>query len=239
MQLKLNQPVHCLSENLQGRDFVVGDVHGCASLLEAALNQVNFDETRDRLLSVGDLIDRGPDSYALLSWLGKPWFFSCLGNHEEILLKFMASGDHELGSQWSSFGGSWFFRLRPQQRIELAEKISLNMSYAIECRLQQQLYAVMHADFPPDIGWPAFKQGIDCKPEWQRSCLWDRDRGKGLRLDSMEGIDRLFTGHHIVDEPRLIGNVQMIDTGAYKAQNGDGKLTLAQLAGDLHSFSLS
>lgn len=236
MRLKLNQAVHCLSENKRGRDFVVGDVHGCASILEHALNQVNFDETRDRLLSVGDLIDRGPDSFALLTWLEKPWFHACLGNHEEVLLRFTACGDEELGSQWSSFGGSWFFRLAPKQRIELAQRISQNMSYAIECRLQDQLFAVMHADFPPNVDWPAFKQGIDSEVEWQRSCLWDRSRGKGLRQDSMQGVDRLFIGHHIVDEPRLIGNVQMIDTGAYKSDSG--KLTLAQLTGDLHSFRL-
>lgn len=238
MPLKLKEPIRCLSENIRGRDFVVGDVHGCASLLEHALNEVNFDDTRDRLLSVGDLIDRGPDSYGLLSWLDKPWFFACLGNHEEVLLKFVASGDNELGAQWSTFGGAWFFRLRPEQRIELAQRISFNMSYAIECRLKQQVFAVMHADFPPDTDWPTFKQGIASEPEWQRNCLWDRSRGKGLRQDSMAGIKRLFTGHHIVDEPRLIGNVQMLDTGAYKTSHGGGKLTLATLSGDLHSFGL-
>ena len=48
-------------ENATGRDFVVGDLHGMFSHLEALLNEVAFDESADRLFSVGDLIDRGPE----------------------------------------------------------------------------------------------------------------------------------------------------------------------------------
>ena len=48
--------------NAHGRDFVVGDVHGCFRTLERALTELQFDPTRDRLFGVGDLVARGPHS---------------------------------------------------------------------------------------------------------------------------------------------------------------------------------
>ena len=42
--------------------YIVGDLHGCRALLDEQLLAVNFDTRRDLLVSVGDLIDRGPDS---------------------------------------------------------------------------------------------------------------------------------------------------------------------------------
>lgn len=44
-----------------GRAFVVGDLRGCLPALRRALHKVDFSpEQGDRLLSAGDLIDRGP-----------------------------------------------------------------------------------------------------------------------------------------------------------------------------------
>jgi serine/threonine protein phosphatase 1 len=50
-----------LPANTQGTDYVVGDLHGCFKLLERLLADVQFDKANDRLFSVGDLADRGPD----------------------------------------------------------------------------------------------------------------------------------------------------------------------------------
>jgi predicted phosphodiesterase len=52
-----------LSENLNGNDYVVGDIHGTFWKLEALLKEIGFNYDKDRLFSVGDMIDRGPDAY--------------------------------------------------------------------------------------------------------------------------------------------------------------------------------
>ncbi|MBU2741858.1 metallophosphoesterase [Acidithiobacillus albertensis] len=72
--------------NTQGRDFIVGDLHGCAGYLDTLLRYVGFDPSTDRLFSVGDLTDRGPDSPAVLDWLREPWFLPVLGNHDAMLM---------------------------------------------------------------------------------------------------------------------------------------------------------
>ncbi|MBI5257888.1 MAG: metallophosphoesterase [Burkholderiales bacterium] len=73
---------HCLPASQRGRDRVVGDLHGHRGLFEQALDHLRFDPGRDRVLSVGDLIDRGPDSLDTLSLVEQPWFRAVLGNPE-------------------------------------------------------------------------------------------------------------------------------------------------------------
>lgn len=75
--------------NLAGRDFVVGDIHGCLSLLQVALREVGFDPAKDRLFSVGDLVDRGPDNVGTLRFfLENPWAMAVRGNHEDNMIRY-------------------------------------------------------------------------------------------------------------------------------------------------------
>jgi serine/threonine protein phosphatase 1 len=50
------------------------------------MSHVNFDFKSDRLLSVGDLVDRGPNSEEALLLLEKNWFYAVMGNHDAMLL---------------------------------------------------------------------------------------------------------------------------------------------------------
>ncbi|MBU2768622.1 hypothetical protein HAP94_21240 [Acidithiobacillus ferrivorans] len=72
--------------NTSGRDFIVGDLHGCVEHLRTIMRHVGFDESTDRLFSVGDMVDRGPDSAATLALLLETWFYPVMGNHDAMLL---------------------------------------------------------------------------------------------------------------------------------------------------------
>ena len=61
--------------NTKGTDYVVGDIHGHFTLLQNTLKELGFSEEKDRLFSVGDLVDRGEESHLALEWLDKPWFY--------------------------------------------------------------------------------------------------------------------------------------------------------------------
>ena len=83
--------------------YAIGDIHGSLESLERLLDQINPDLTRDRLLFVGDYIDRGPKSKEVvdhiirLKNLAPPGQIICLkGNHEAMFLDFLAGGPAEM-----------------------------------------------------------------------------------------------------------------------------------------------
>src|SRR4051794_38473364 len=67
------------------RTVIVGDVHGCRSELEALLDRVAF-SSGDRLVFVGDLVARGPDSLGVLDVARRTGAIVVRGNHEQKLL---------------------------------------------------------------------------------------------------------------------------------------------------------
>jgi Ca2+-binding RTX toxin-like protein len=116
-----------LPTNTEGKDYIVGDLHGCYTLLDRLLSEIKFDLSKDRLFSVGDLADRGPDSLRCLQLLDEPWFYTVQGNHEEMLLEcflpYLESGkltslDEINASDCVKNGGDWVkqFYLPEQER---------------------------------------------------------------------------------------------------------------------------
>ena len=71
------------------RTVVVGDVHGCLDELERLLATLAFDEKGDRLVMVGDLVAKGPDSQGVVQLLRELGAEAVLGNHDAHLLKFL------------------------------------------------------------------------------------------------------------------------------------------------------
>jgi serine/threonine protein phosphatase 1 len=91
---------------MSNRTFVIGDIHGCAQALEALLNAIDL-RSDDLLVTLGDYVDRGPDSKAVIDLLigvqKKCQLVPLLGNHELMLLSVV---DEEADSTfWLTFGG--------------------------------------------------------------------------------------------------------------------------------------
>ena len=88
------------------RNLAVGDIHGCFRALTTLAASVPF-RPDDTLITLGDYVDRGPDSQAVIDWLlayGRRGNLVALrGNHEVMMLDARDSG--EALRRWVGCGG--------------------------------------------------------------------------------------------------------------------------------------
>ena len=204
-----------LDENTQGQDYFVGDLHGCYHELMQTLAELGFDPARDRLISVGDLVDRGPDSGKCLELVNQPWFHAVRGNHEQMLIdchRYPA----DAADDYLMSGGEWFMHSAPEEQRALAE-LAETLPLFLRVRLGGRRIGVVHGDFL-EAAWITKKKLKRMAPARQQhlyqTALWGRSRISRGSAQPVKGVDLVVCGHTVVDEVSVLGNVMYIDTGA-------------------------
>lgn len=92
----------------EAKRWVIGDVHGCAKTLRALIEDKIQPGRQDKIIFVGDYIDRGPDSKGVISYamelrlMGYNTVF-IKGNHEEMLLRSIFN--KQIKKDWFYNGG--------------------------------------------------------------------------------------------------------------------------------------
>jgi serine/threonine protein phosphatase 1 len=179
--------IKTLPVNTIGRDFVVGDIHGCFDLFETFLEHIKFMPWYDRIISVGDLIDRGPNSLECLNLLNNDNWFHCVkANHEQMMEDWLTGGP--TGFSWFRNGGNWW------NTLELLEKDEVNFILAKVERLPWLItvpmrngkkFHVIHAELFAPRGCQIFDSDLEDIERFKshamamrgdgHSCLWGRD----------------------------------------------------------------
>lgn len=225
--------IQSVSRNAHGRDFIVGDIHGAFDLVAYAMDLVSFNPQRDRLFSVGDLVDRGENSALALDFLRQPYFHAVRGNHEQHLLDLYAFGepdDSTLQAKANQFGMEWWLRLSAEERANFLNALS-ELPVVIELQTARGMVGILHADVPREMDWETFCQRVDAGDKNViETALEGRDRILDERHEGVAGVDRVFVGHTIQwDGVQRFGNVYAVDTGAIfglMPDNHDGHLTM-------------
>ncbi|KUJ84186.1 hypothetical protein AWR36_000255 [Microbulbifer flavimaris] len=150
--------------NTRGRDFVVGDVHGHFSQLQRQLDSLAFDTQADRLFCVGDVVDRGAESEAMLAMVDQSSCFSVLGNHEAMMIAGFEDPD-SAGLHLSN-GGDWFYRLPEPQRQLYAEQARA-WPWAIEIDTGGGRVGLVHANVPRGSWGEVTIQLQNMAADWQ------------------------------------------------------------------------
>lgn len=244
------KPFHKVySHNKKGRDFIIGDLHGCYDLLINLMDHVGFNIEIDRMFSVGDLIDRGPDSLKCLKLVKEKWFYPVKGNHEDMFLKAILQDNG-----WGNFlgnGGEWIREaLTNTDGIEaLAKFIDENVPNMITVKGETDGtgFHIIHSEFPDYEHYTdemviagkhqkelmAHDQyGDSLKHMWGRGTFYDAygaDQTEELRLEFQDRLHThypdlsiIYAGHTIMrGSPLKAGNILNLDTGAFAAVAGN------------------
>lgn len=219
-----------VARNTAGRDFIVGDIHGMFSKLQTNLDAIGFNSDMDRLFSVGDLVDRGPECEAALEWLARPWFFAVAGNHEVFAIDWPKGGMD--AHYYIANGGAWNAFLSKDESLSFAEAFAA-LPVVIELETSAGPVGIVHADCPLpswrdfvaalETGWVKGDDGEMCNDRLAldgvvNAAQWSRRRIDlgiiGYQAADVADVRAVVVGHTPLESPRWIGNVLHIDTGA-------------------------
>jgi bis(5'-nucleosyl)-tetraphosphatase (symmetrical) len=76
---------------IKKRTIFLGDIHGCIDEFKEMIKVISYNPQEDRLILLGDLVDRGPDSVAVVR-LAREMKLECvMGNHEHKFVKWFRS----------------------------------------------------------------------------------------------------------------------------------------------------
>lgn len=205
-----------LNEN--GRDFIVGDIHGAFDLVVEAMKKVSFNRSTDRIISVGDLIDRGPQSARVIRFLESPYVFAVRGNHEQNLLSLYEGetpDEDVLKVVARMFNMEWWLTTSLEDRQKILDLIG-RLPVVMEIETRRGVVGVVHGDVPVGLSWPAFVKRIEAgDPAVLEVALEGRKRLRMRDESGVEGVGRVYVGHSIQQGgPKRLGNVFAVDTGA-------------------------
>lgn len=229
------------------RLIVFGDIHGQDDMLDDLLARIGALEPptpglRDRYVFLGDYIDRGPNSARVIDRLcdlrdGSENAVFLMGNHEDMMMKFLLHGDTRAGGAWMANGGEETlasYGVAPSlDPVDVREfsRCRQQLGDALPDR-HRRFYAdlLSHKACGPYMFVHAgVRPGVALDAQRDEDMMWIRR----LFLDSTEDFGAIVVhGHTPADRPEVKSNRINLDTGAGKG----GYLTAAVLWGTCMTF---
>jgi serine/threonine protein phosphatase 1 len=216
----------------QPRCYVIGDIHGRSDLLDRMVDAITRDIEQNPVaasltVTLGDYVDRGPDSRGVLDRLAhNPFptdYVALKGNHEELLETFLTRP--AIGPQWRRLGG---LETLHSYKVPVADLMvgkgfdeaaqALRQALPAEQsaflgRLKLSLtvggYFLCHAGVRP---------GVPLDNQRAEDLLWIRDEFLSSKVDFGKIV---VHGHTPTQSPEVLANRINIDTGAFAT----GRLT--------------
>ena len=227
------------------RVYAIGDIHGRLDLLQILHQRIRTDhdgraEAEGVIVYVGDYIDRGRDSQAVVELLcGAPlpgFSVVCLkGNHEQSLLTFLE--DIKIGPSWLYYGGAETLTsygivassLEQDTERLTAHQAALREALPAHHLAFLQTLPLTHREGDYLFAHAGIRPGVAIEAQKPRDLMWIRD--KFLTSPRDHGCI-VVHGHSITPAPDVKANRIGIDTGAYQS----GVLTCLALEGEERRF---
>lgn len=224
------------------RVYAVGDVHGCADMLDALLARIDEDAARRPAAEtwevfLGDYVDRGPDSAGVIDRLaGAPpegrRRVCLMGNHEAAMIEALEDATRMDG--WLELGGDATVRsygVEPREQVGDGEAVHRLLVSAMPAAHRRFLARLARHHRIGDVVFAhaGVRPGVPLEEQDPHDLVWIRE---GF-LDHHSPLGfHVVHGHTPVDAPDERGSRTNVDTGAVYG----GGLTAAVLEGETMRF---
>lgn len=186
---------------MERRTIVVGDIHGCYDELTALLEKAGLGEN-DRVVSVGDLVAKGPKSREVLQlFMSDARFSTVIGNHDLALRRRWSGEDIDL---------------KPAQKavhheLKAEKDIYTTFLNRLPFVIDLDTHLVVHAGLRPNVELYSQTTGDLTR---LRTLGPDRESKEGTPwYDVYYGEKTVLFGHWPAPEPRRGMNAIGLDTG--------------------------
>jgi serine/threonine protein phosphatase 1 len=203
---------------MPGRIIAIGDIHGCLAALQTVLDEIR-PTGEDTIITLGDYVDRGPDSPGVLETLialdRQTNLAPLLGNHDETMLS-VCRGRLDLLPDWLLYGGD--ATLASYGTRDPRKVWPSHLEFISRCRLWSQTaqHFFVHANYRAEAGLNQLSREV---------LLW-------------ESLKRHTPGAHISGKTAIVGhtaqkNGEILDLGYLRCIDtwcyGDGWLTALEV----------
>lgn len=217
------------------RTIAIGDIHGCLAALQGLLDEI-APTAGDTIVTLGDYIDRGPDSRGVIAHLMTLaevcHLVPILGNHDEMLLQ-LVDGRKELFDSWIAYGGATTlgsYDVRTPEEIP-----DDHLAFLRQCAAWHETaeHLFFHAGYDPDVPlerlpaevlrWRSLRDGVPGPhPSGKRAILGHTSQRSGeiLDLGYLVCIDtRCYGGQWLTAMEAETGRIWQVDPRGHR-RNG-------------------
>ena len=228
------------------KTLVIGDIHGCLSTLKALIAKAG---PVSQIISVGDLIDRGPDSLGVIKYCIENNIQVCLGNHELLALEALTrylGPDYPfkrmdlLDSDWIANGGRRVFDDASEEDLQFMVDYFQTLPIYIKTDyIHNDLPVVISHTCLNNYAYDILNASQEDLKSHAKSFVWSRTQASFAwsRTEAAKIVPFFnIYGHTPTDYIGLKGAVPMIsptginlDTGCVYTSEDRGKLTAVLL----------
>ena len=224
-----------------GKIYVIGDIHGCIKTLKELVSRL---DDGSRLITVGDMVDKGPHSKEVIDFCINNNIESVKGNHEHFFLKFMSDYINGIDITHTKWYNEWGGDTTVKSYNGDIEKIKQHLEYILSLPLYKEItvldktYFITHG-----FGLPYY----DNKDHHSShiAIISNRLYGTYFNIDNIDTLDKYNVinvfGHDSFKEVQKHNLYYGIDTGCVydKTANTAGELTAIELyTNDIISVSV-
>jgi serine/threonine protein phosphatase 1 len=203
------------------KHIIIGDIHGCASSLNALL--AKLEHHRDRIyVFLGDYIDRGPDSYGviqrLIEFSSEAECIFLRGNHEQMAVDAFLEGDDDNWRHWLSNGGTSTMDSYTRAGTSIAEAEGhLDFMLTTDFFYDTPEFICVHGGINPYMTVAENLAQVD-----PFDFLWERRHIQTVKPDWEKTV---IFGHTPLVGVKMEHNLIGLDTGCVFPDRGFGHLT--------------